>query len=178
MQESSPGNLLIRRYRDDDGAAVRNLFVVVNRALAPPSMRAVFDDYIERSLREEIDIIPTYYARRGGGFWVAELSSQLVGMFGIEMVDGRAAELRRMYVEPSRRRLGIARAMLEAAEQEAKRRGAKIMTLSTSELQAAAVSLYGSAGYALVREEIATSASNKTAGSGLRRFHFEKPLVV
>ena len=49
------------------------------------------------------------------------------------------------------------------------------LVLSTSELQAsAAVALYKSSGYRLVREEIAEAASNKTLGGGIRRYHFEK----
>ena len=61
--------LVIRRYEDRDRPAVRDLFVRVNRALAPESMRDLFEDYIARSLTEEIDAIPAYYAARQGGFW-------------------------------------------------------------------------------------------------------------
>jgi hypothetical protein len=50
------------------------------------------------------------------------------------------------------------------------------LELSTSELQGAALSLYRSAGYRLVREASATAMSNKTVGAGIRRFYFEKTL--
>jgi hypothetical protein len=36
------------------------------------------------------------------------------------------------------------------------------------------LALYQNAGYELVREEIATDASNKTLGGGIRRYHFTK----
>ena len=49
------------------------------------------------------------------------------------------------------------------------------LDLSTSELQDAALSLYRSVGYRLVREEVAAT-SNKTVGAGIRRFYFEKTL--
>ena len=48
--------------------------------------------------------------------------------------------------------------------------------LSTPTIQEAAVALYRGAGYRLVGEEIAEVGNNKTVGSGLRRFHFEKIL--
>jgi putative acetyltransferase len=50
------------------------------------------------------------------------------------------------------------------------------LELSTSELQGAALSLYRNAGYQMVREEVAHSASNKTLGSGIRRYYFTKRL--
>jgi len=79
-----------------------------------------------------------------------------------------------MYVDPAARRAGIGRRMLCFAEEECRRRGAARLDLSTAEIQEAALALYRNAGYRLVREEIAETASNKTVGAGLRRFHFEK----
>ena len=54
--------------------------------------------------------------------------------------------------------------------------GVARLDLSTAEIQEAALALYRNAGYRLVREEVAETASNKIVGSGLRRFHFEKRL--
>jgi len=48
--------------------------------------------------------------------------------------------------------------------------------LGTAAIQKAAVALYRGAGYRLIGEDVAEMASNKTVGSGLRRFHFEKIL--
>ena len=155
-------------------AQVRDLFVRVNRLLAPPELRDQFEAYIERSLAEEIDRIDEYYHDRNGAFWVAIDGSHVVGMFGLEQIDRDAMELRRMYVDPGQRRRGIARTMLAFAEAECVRRGFKRLDLSTSELQGAALALYRSAGYRLLREEIATEASNKTLGGGLRRYYFTK----
>jgi GNAT superfamily N-acetyltransferase len=97
-------------------------------------------------------------------------------MFGLEPSGDSAMELRRMYVDPDARRRGIARRMLDFAEQECRRRRRFRMELSTSELQAEALALYRNAGYELVREEIAEAASNKTLGGGIRRYHFAKAL--
>jgi GNAT superfamily N-acetyltransferase len=166
----------IRRYAEKDGPAVRALFIQVNRELAPSAMRDQFELYIARALREEIDRIEAYYAERKGSFWIAEDSTGLLGTFGLERVDKGTAELRRMYVAPRARRCGIARMMLEHAERVCRDAGYDALVLSTSELQQAALQLYRTSGFKLVREEVATAASNKTVGSGLRRFHFEKPL--
>jgi putative acetyltransferase len=97
-------------------------------------------------------------------------------MFGLEASGADAMELRRMYVDPDVRRRGIARRMLDFAEQECRRRKRFRMDLSTSEIQGEALALYRNAGYELVREEITEAASNKTVGGGIRRYHFTKAL--
>jgi putative acetyltransferase len=144
--------------------------------LAPLGGGGAFEAYIGHSLTQEMGRIREYYGERGGGFWVAVKSGKLAGMFGLERAAADAMELRRMYVDPLARRGGIGRTMLEFAEAECRRLGARRLELSTSELQPAALELYRHAGYRLVREEVAEQVSNKTVGGGIRRFHFEKAL--
>jgi GNAT superfamily N-acetyltransferase len=165
-----------RNFSPDDAATVRELFIRVNRLLAPPGMKDAFETYIARSLTEEIDRVADYYSERRGGFWVAIEGERIVGMFGLEPSGDDAMELRRMYVDPDLRRRGIARKMLDFAERECRRRNRLRIELSTSELQSEALALYRNAGYVLIREELAMAASNKTLGGGIRRFHFTKTL--
>jgi putative acetyltransferase len=166
----------IRHFAEADAAAVRDLFVRVNRLLAPPEQRVAFEAYIALSLDEEIARIEAYYAGREGAFFVAEEDGRLAGMFGLERMSAASMELRRMYVEPALRRRGIARALLGFAEDECRRRGFARLELSTSELQRDALAFYRDAGYALDREEVAAAANNKTVGGGIRRFYFSKHL--
>jgi len=168
---------VIRPYEPSDHAAVRAIVIDINRELAPATMREAFEDYIARSLREEIDRIPEYYAARGGGFFVALDASALIGTFGLEGLNTDAAELRRMYVRRDRRRSGIAGQMLRYAEALCREAGCRRLTLSTSELQQAALALYRKSGYRLLREEVSTAETNK-AVAGLHRFYFEKELIV
>jgi len=173
---TSHEQIQVRPYKAQDQAAVRDLFIRVNRELAPAHLKEPFEAYIALSLREEIDRIPTYYAAsRGASFWVAADKNGLVGNFGLEPVDA-GLELRRMYVDPRARRQGLGRLMLAHAEFVAREQGHARIVLSTSELQSAAIRLYRVAGYHLIREEVATTATNRTVGSGLRRYHFEKPI--
>jgi GNAT superfamily N-acetyltransferase len=171
-------DVLIRPFAEEDAPQVRSLFIAVNKALGPPHLREAFEAYIARSLIEEIDRIADYYGEKDGGFWVAVSGNDLVGMFGLEMVAAGVMELRRMYVHPAARRRGIARLMLRFAEDECRRRQISRLELSTSELQQAALSLYKNAGYRLVREESAVTASNKTVGSGINRYYLEKDLLT
>src|ERR1700757_2935958 len=91
------------------------------RLLSPPALRDAFEAYIEHARVEEIDRIPAYYGERDGGFWVAVRADKVVGTFGLERASDEAMELRRMYVDPLARRQGIARQMLQFAENECRR---------------------------------------------------------
>ena len=164
----------IRRYADADHTAVRDLFIRVNRELAPPEWREAFERYVARSLSEEIDRLADYYAEKKGAFFVAHDDVRFAGTFGLEGLGAPSAELRRMYVDAAFRGTGLARLMLAHAEQTCRDAGTPVLTLSTSELQQAALAFYRREGYALVREEVGAAQSNKTVGGGIRRYHFEK----
>ncbi len=166
----------IRPYGDLDMAQVQTLFIKVNRLIAPADMKCAFEDYIERSLEEEITRIPAYYSQRNGSFWVATSGNTIVAMFGLEQAGTGIFELRRMYVDPNFRRMGIAKTLLQYAENLVRECGARQIILSTSELQQAALSLYRNADYHAMKEELSQDASNKTIGGGIRRYHFIKDL--
>jgi GNAT superfamily N-acetyltransferase len=164
----------IRRYLPSDQAAVIALFREFMWELTPPSLGAEFQDYIERAIREELGRIEEYYfSRDDQGFWVAD---NVVGMVGIERQSQECAELRRMAVARSHRRKGIGRELLDTAEAFCRDRGYRRMVLSTSELQVAAMRLYESSGYRMVRKELAAPASHKSVGASLARYHYEKAL--
>lgn len=166
----------IRLYEEADKPAVEALFTHVNRELAPAGLKEAFENYISRSLSEEISRIPDYYAEKGGSFSVAEQDGEIIGMFGLEARSEVSMEIRRLYVSPDWRRKGIARALMDHAEDMCRRDKIKHIELSTSEVQKAAVALYKRLGFRMVREERAISATNKTIGGGILRFYFSKDL--
>lgn len=177
MPDHNPA-FAIRPYRPEDQAGIMDLFIRVNRSLALPEMEEAFATYVARSLKDEIGRIDQYYdAGRNRSFWVASDGARLLGNFGLEPAEDGAVEIRRIYVDFPFRRLGVARAMIAHAETCAKEYGFDRIVLSTSSLQRPALSLYRSAGFVLLREEIATTASHKTIGNGILRFHFEKSLA-
>lgn len=168
--------MTIRRYRPADQGAVIALFREFMWELAPPSLGGEFQAYIERAIGEELGRIEEYYFKRPDqGFWVAE-AGPVIGMVGIERLDGDTAELRRMAVARAHRKKGIGRALLAAAEAFCVKHGYRKLALSTSELQQAAAQLYQSSGYRMVREEKAAAPSHKSVGAGLTRYHYEKSL--
>jgi GNAT superfamily N-acetyltransferase len=167
----------IRAYEDTDYAQVVDLFIRINRELAPPEMREQFEHYIQTSIDGEISRLRDLFCEtRRSAFWVVETGDQIIGMFGIESRSDDSTELRRMYLDRRHRGRGIAQRMLQRAEARARELGFAKLILSTAQVQKAAISLYRKSGYALVRSERADTMSTKTVGGGLTRFHFEKVL--
>lgn len=169
-------SVAIRRYVAADDPAVRDLFMRINHELATPALREAFERYVEVSVHDEIGRIEDYYAERHGAFFVAYDDDRLAGMFGLENLGAPSAELRRMYVDLAYRKSGLAQLMLTHAEQACRDAGTTMLTLSTSELQQAALRFYRKSRYRLAREETGAAQSNKTVGGGIRRYHFEKTL--
>jgi GNAT superfamily N-acetyltransferase len=122
QNRSGHQEVTIRPFVEQDTSQVRELFIAVNRLISPPDLCDAFEAYIERALVEEIERISAYYGERDGGFWVAVKGDKVVGTFGLERASDDAMQLRRMYVDPSARRQGIARRMPQFAEDECHRR--------------------------------------------------------
>ncbi|WP_291382025.1 GNAT family N-acetyltransferase [Demequina sp.] len=82
-----------------------------------------------------------------GAFLVAYLHGQPVGCGGVKLPEGEPAFLKRMWVAPSARGLGVAAALLERLEGLAVEAKASAVTLDTNSLLTAAGRLYTSRGY-------------------------------
>ncbi|MGY1746311.1 GNAT family N-acetyltransferase [Blastococcus sp. SYSU D00695] len=70
-----------------------------------------------------------------------------VGCGALRPLEGGAAELKRMYVDPAARGRGLSRRLLTALEEAALARGWTTLRLETGPRQPEAVGLYESAGY-------------------------------
>lgn len=126
----------IRHAQPQDSAALRQLLEVY---------------YREWSIAEQDTLaeLQRYTEDKSLGFLVAESHSGVVGCVLGRPLDylESAAECKRLYVEPSSRGLGIARALMQQLERDAGELGYRSIYLdSTSEFQAA-LALYRSLGY-------------------------------
>ncbi len=83
----------------------------------------------------------------GGRWLVAYLREEPVGCAGLKRLDERTAEIKRIYVAPNARGVGIARALLDRLEQAARENGYETVRLDTGAKQPASVSLFSSSGY-------------------------------
>ncbi len=109
-------------------------------------------------MAEEMATLPGPYAPPRGSLLLAFAGDEPAGVMGLQPVpeDARipgtsaetAGELKRLYVRPQHRRMGIARALMLRAEAEARVRGYDALVLTTNaEMMPLAQGLYDSLGY-------------------------------
>ena len=113
--------MIFRDARDDDGAALLAL------------IGGVFDEYpgcvTDPDEMPELRGIASYVREHRGEFWVAEDGSgRLVACCGYTQVPG-GVELKKLYVDKSARRQGVAATLCERVEAAARERGAAFVEL-------------------------------------------------
>lgn len=82
-----------------------------------------------------------------GLFLVARLHGEPVGCAGLKLPSDAPAEIKRMWVAPSARRLGLGRRFLTELEARAVQHGRDLLRLDTNKALSAAIGLYHSCGY-------------------------------
>ncbi|MGP3980639.1 bifunctional helix-turn-helix transcriptional regulator/GNAT family N-acetyltransferase [Streptomyces sp. KR80] len=86
-----------------------------------------------------------------GLFLVARLHGEPIGCAGLKLPPGAPAEIKRMWIAPHARRLGLGRRFLAELEARAARHGCDVLRLDTNKALSAAIGLYHSCGF----EEVA-----------------------
>jgi GNAT superfamily N-acetyltransferase len=82
-----------------------------------------------------------------GVLLLATLRSEPVGCGALKLHGDGPAEIKRMWVDPSARGLGVGRRLLAELEQYAARSGSRLLRLETNHVLDEAIALYRSAGY-------------------------------
>ncbi|SDN61544.1 bifunctional helix-turn-helix transcriptional regulator/GNAT family N-acetyltransferase [Streptomyces wuyuanensis] len=82
-----------------------------------------------------------------GLFLVARLHGEPVGCAGLKLPSGAPAEIKRLWVCPRARGLGLARRLLAELEERAARHGCDLVRLDTNRALEAATRLYRDSGY-------------------------------
>jgi DNA-binding MarR family transcriptional regulator/GNAT superfamily N-acetyltransferase len=82
-----------------------------------------------------------------GEFFVAYLHGEAVGCGGVKHHADRPAEIKRMWIAPNARGLGLGRRLVERLEQCAAAGGARVAHIETSAVLVEALSLYRSAAW-------------------------------
>jgi DNA-binding MarR family transcriptional regulator/N-acetylglutamate synthase-like GNAT family acetyltransferase len=85
--------------------------------------------------------------RPGGAFLVATLHGEPIGCCGLKLHGDRPAEIKRLWVSPDARGLGLGRRLLQEVEALARDAGHAAVQLDTNRSLTEAIALYRSAGY-------------------------------
>jgi len=82
-----------------------------------------------------------------GCFLIAYLHGEPIGCGGVKHLPGGPSDIKRMWVSPAARGLGLGRRLLGELEQRVLASGASVARLETNQVLAEAIGLYRSAGY-------------------------------
>ena len=133
-------NYTFRNANNQDISAIKELVfnVLLEFGLQPdPS-----------STDADLDDIEANYLNHGGMFYVIEnADGQIVGTGGIALSSTKVCELRKMYLAPSVRGVGLGKKMLHRLLAEAKTLGFQQVTLETASVLKHAIILYQAAGF-------------------------------
>jgi len=127
--------------------------------------------YVKYALRTDMrDIEKSYMSDEGCHMWVAELCGKVVGMVGLRQDENHEPgvfELQRMYVVPGYKRMGIGKQMLTEVITHAKKCRMKMVVLTTSSIQVAAIQLYTKYGFKVVTHSVNESDRSVQSPDGV-----------
>ena len=82
-----------------------------------------------------------------GALLVARLHGRLIGCGALKFHEGAPAELKRMWVAPAARGIGLGRRLLQELERLAREAGVEVLRLETNRSLGEAIALYRSSGF-------------------------------
>jgi GNAT superfamily N-acetyltransferase len=134
------------RLRDGTVATLRPL--PYDHPVAAYLVEQVQQEYVQRyGGRDAAVVDAAEFLPPRGIFLVAEIDGEPAGCGAWRAVSPGVAEIKRVYVEPSFRRRGLAQAIVEALEAGAARVGHGSVVLNTGQEQPEALALYADLGY-------------------------------
>ncbi|MGW6790197.1 GNAT family N-acetyltransferase [Streptomyces chartreusis] len=124
---------------------------------AAPDARACLDGYaadIDKRFPEGFDkddlVAPREVSGDAGAFFVAYEEDRPVGCGALRRLEPGVGEIRHVWVHPAARRLGLARRLLDALEQEAVARHLSVVRLDTHAALTEARAMYRACGYTAI----------------------------
>ena len=105
-------------------------------------------DLAFQEIDAELADLPGDYAPPRGALFVADDQARLIGMIGLRPFDDAICEMKRLYVRPEARGRGLAKQLIAAALDQARRLHYSEIRLDTLPMMGDAQSLYAALGFA------------------------------
>jgi GNAT superfamily N-acetyltransferase len=109
-----------------------------------PAVQAIL---ASQNFDKEMETLPTTYGPPAGGICIAFVNDKPVAVAGIKRFSDRECEVKRMYVQPESRGLGIGKLLLTECIQIAKRLNYETIKLDTADFMESAIKLYTNNGF-------------------------------
>ena len=127
----------------DDLEAVRRLLHDYAAEFAP----TIADNLRIQGFDEELAGLPGRYAGPSGGLLLAKVAGRPVGCVAVRDLGDGVCEMKRLYIAPDYRSIGLGRRLVAAILDHATRLGHRRMVLDSTPEMARAVDLYRSFGF-------------------------------
>lgn len=132
--------------------------ILLNQAESPElveTARSLFREYAEaiatdleyQGFAAELAGLPAPYAPPNGALLIAHAGANVAGCVALRPLDSRTGEMKRLYVRPAYRSLGVGQHLVEAAIQAARQAGYSELRLDTLPSMASAQALYHRLGF-------------------------------
>jgi ribosomal protein S18 acetylase RimI-like enzyme len=105
-------------------------------------------DLAPQGFSQELKSLPGPYAPPGGELLLAKRGDHVLGCIALKALEPGVAEIKRLFVRPQARGLGVAKALITDLLKIARERGYREIKLDTLPEMTAAVALYKSFGFA------------------------------
>jgi putative acetyltransferase len=132
-------------------------------------IRTLFEEYAKtlgsdpclQDFSEELATLPGRYARPGGRLLLAMIEDKVAGCAALRSLDAETGEMKRVYVRPAFRGLGLGRMLAASILHESRLAGYRRVRLDTLPSMNQAQELYRNLGF----REIAPYGDNPVAGA-------------
>ncbi len=154
-----------------DAAASRGPVIAIDPAEGPDDMAEIrtlfleYADFLDFSLcfqdfDRELADLPGAYAPPAGRLWLVRVDGAVAGCVGLRPYADGKCEMKRLYLRPPARGLGLGRRLAELTVTAAEEIGYPIMRLDTVPKLATAIALYRDMGFMEVVEPEPEGAPN------------------
>jgi putative acetyltransferase len=155
------------------------MIVPAHKGKRLPQVRMLFEEYAAslgitlcfQGFEEELAALPGSYAPPSGRLLLALQRGDLAGCVALQRLTPDACEMKRLYVRPGVRSLGIGRMLAERIIHEGKATGYRRIRLDTLPTMTAALILYRQLGF----REIAPYRHNPVEGAVFLELRLQGP---
>jgi putative acetyltransferase len=124
--------------------------IAVARRLFREYADAIGVDLEYQGFSAELAALPTPYEPPHGALFIAKVDGNAAGCVALRRLDDNSAEMKRLYVRPGFRSLGLAKRLVAAVVLAARRGGYSELRLDTLPSMASAQALYRKLGFSQI----------------------------